>query len=195
MNFKTYDILSALVPGFIVLVALLNFANIRFDKDMVLVYTAFAFLLGYVINATASWLEDFYYITWGGKPSSMLLEGKNIWKVSFHYAETAKKLLQKECNDPHADNDKLFGLAMRYANVKDTRTDDFNAAYAFSRSILTTALFAFLLLIPRYYCDWHFYILSIPLIFICWLRAKQRGYYYAKEVLTIYLKDTKTTLP
>ena len=33
MNFKAYDILSSLVPGFIVLMVLLNFVNIEYNKD------------------------------------------------------------------------------------------------------------------------------------------------------------------
>ena len=30
-----------------------------------------------------------------------------------------------------------------------------------------------------------------PLIFIAWLRCKERGYYYAREVLNVYLKNKK----
>ena len=50
MNFKAYDILSSLVPGFIVLMVLLNFVNIEYNKDWLIPYTAFAFLLGFVIE-------------------------------------------------------------------------------------------------------------------------------------------------
>jgi hypothetical protein len=50
MNFKLYDILSSLVPGFLLLLATLEFLNMPFDKDMVVAYTAVAFLLGFLLS-------------------------------------------------------------------------------------------------------------------------------------------------
>jgi hypothetical protein len=39
-----------------------------------------------------------------------------------------------------------------------------------------------------------YYVLLLPLLFISWLRCKQRGYYYAREVLNEYVKkETKTS--
>ena len=188
MEFKTYDILSSLIPGFIVFIGLLNFSNVKFDKDLIILYTALAFLLGYIVNTLSSWLEEFYFWTWGGKPSSNLLKGENIWKVKFYHYDEVKLLLVAELNRTNPKEDELFSVAMRYANQKDSRTDDFNAEYAFSRSMLTTVLLAFALYMKQYHCDWKFYVVSISLIVICWLRCKQRGYYFAREVLTSYQK-------
>lgn len=56
MNFKAYDILSSLVPGFLVLLAGMQLFEISFNKDNIIPYTAEAFLLGYVINTLSSWL-------------------------------------------------------------------------------------------------------------------------------------------
>ena len=81
MNFKAYDILSSLIPGFIMLIVLIPFLGLEYNKDYVIGYTAIAFLLGYVLNTLGSWLEDLYYLTWGGKPSDKLLDGKSIWKI------------------------------------------------------------------------------------------------------------------
>ncbi|MFA1771643.1 hypothetical protein ACD591_10095 [Rufibacter glacialis] len=163
-----------------------------FDKDMVVPYTAVAFLLGNVMNTLSSWLEDFFFFTWGGKPSVRLLEGNGIWKVRFYCSEEAKALLIAE-GKPNACNDELFSIAMRYANSqKDPRVEDFNTAYAFARVLLTTVFIGSAVLIVRNYMDWRYYAILIPILFTVWLRCKQRNYYYAREILTVYLK-MKTT--
>ena len=189
MNFKAYDILSSLIPGFLVLLVLLNIFGFTYDKDYVIAYTAIAFLIGYVMNTLSSWLEDFYYFTWGGKPSNNLLDGKRIWKVTFYEHEKAKDSLIQESQKINPSNDHLFSIAMRYANgKKDSRVDDFNANYAFSRVLLTTALVIAVSQIALNYDDLRYYAILIPTLIIIWIRCKQRGYYYAKEVLNEYLK-------
>jgi hypothetical protein len=187
MNFKAYDILSSLVPGFLALIFILHVVHISFDKDLVVAYTAIAFLLGYLMNTLSSWLEDVYFVTWGGKPSTNLLEGKDIWKVRFYQAAKAKSLLQTEASDPNATDDALFSIAMRYGNGQ-ARADDFNALYAFSRVLLTTVLLGSIFLIIENVKDWRYYAVLIPTIVIIWFRCKQRGYYYAREILNCYLK-------
>ncbi len=187
INFKIYDILSSLIPGFLLLILLLDFLNIKFEKDFIIIYTAAAFVLGYLINTIGSWLEDFYFFTWRGKPSNRLLDGKGIWKVKFCEYEKAKLLLIKEAPANYT-NDVLFNIAMRYANgSKDTRVDDFNSLYVFSRSILTTAIISLVIFIIGQF-DYRYYICLIPLLIVFWIRCKQRGYFYAKEVLNTYLK-------
>ncbi|MBB5397188.1 hypothetical protein [Mucilaginibacter sp. AK015] len=189
MNFKAYAILSSLVPGFLILLALQHVLNVRFDKDLVVAYTAVAFLFGYIMNTASSWLEGFYFWTWGGKPSSNLLKGKGIWKVKFYESEKAMELLSAESWNASPGPDELFSIAMRHANgEKDSRVEDFNALYAFSRVLLTTSLIGGIPLIVQSYHDWRYYLVVLPVIIILWLRCKQRGYYYSKEVLNSYLK-------
>ncbi len=189
MSFKPYDILSSLIPGFIMLLAILNLLGLDYNNDLVIAYTAIAFLIGFMMNTLSSWLEDFYYFTWGGKPSNNLLDGKNIWKVKFYEHEKVKKLLIEESQKENPSNDHLFSIAMKYANgQKDSRVDEFNGNYAFARVILTTTLFATIFLIIRNYYDWKYYSILIPILIIIWLRCKQRGYYYVREVLYEYMK-------
>lgn len=189
MNFKAYDILSSLVPGFLILMVLLPTLGFSYEKDFLIVYTAIAFLLGYIINTISSWLEDVYFFTWGGKPSGKLLSGKNIWKVQFYDCVKAKRLLATETNTSTPTDDELFSIALRYANgTKDTRVDDFNAMYAFSRALLTTVLISTIILLIGNYRDWRYFAVLIPSLIIVWLRCKQRGYYYAREVLEVYIK-------
>lgn len=192
MNFKLYDILSSLIPGFLILIITLYIIDIKFDKDLVVPYTAVAFLIGYLVNTISSWAEDIYYFSWKGKPSNRLLKGKGIWKVKFYQHTEIVELLKKETNNQHPSNDELFNIAMRFANgTKDTRVDDFNSSYAFSRSLLTCVLISFVLLGYKEYDNWEFYLISFPILFVFWLRCKQRAYYYAKEVLNVYLKGKR----
>lgn len=188
MKFKFYDILSHLIPGFIIYLVYLDYSGEVFDKDFVVPATAIAFVLGYFVNTISSWLEDFYYWTWRGKPSTRLLDGKDIWKVRFYEHEKVKKLLKTESSKRNISNDALFGIAMRYATPEvNSRVADFNANYAFSRVILTTILIASGFVVYSYYDSYKIYFCIIPLIFIAWYRSKQRAYYYAKEVLNTYL--------
>lgn len=190
MNFKFYDVLSHLIPGILVLMSYLVFAGQKFDNDLALPFTAAAFVIGYFVNTLASWLEDFYYFTWGGKPSNKLLDGKDIWKIRFYEHAKAKTHLQDDFGSSLASNDALFSIAMRHANQdKNSRVADFNANYAFSRVILTSVLISVGILSFQYYNTSQFYCISIPSILISWYRCKQRGYYYAKEVLQTYLRE------
>lgn len=189
MNFKAYDILSSLVPGFLGVLAVLQLLEMTFDKDLVIAYTAVAFLFGYILNTMASWLEDFYFWTWGGKPSNKLIDGKGIWKVRL-YAPHIKTLLLADCHTPNPTNEQMFSIAFRKANgTKDTRVEDFNANYAFARVLLTTVLLSSIFLLVQNPSNWQYWAVLVPMTFIVWLRCKQRAYYFAKEVLSVYLKS------
>jgi len=189
MSFKTYDILSSLIPGFLLLLVLIPFFNLSFDKDLIVPYTAFAFLFGFLVNTISSWLEGIYYLTWNGKPSDCLLNGKDIWKVRFYQSQKVIELLKAETTKPNPSNDELFSIAIQSVNQKDSRIEDFNSMYAFSRSLLTSVLIGGVFLIVRNYCDFKMYLMILPTLLILWLRCKQRGYYYAREVLSVYLKN------
>ncbi len=192
MKFKFYDILSHLLPGFLIYLAYLELVEEKFDKDFVVPATAIAFIIGYFVNTLSSWFEGFYYWTWGGKPSDKLLEGKGIWKINFYFSNEIKSLLKEECNDSSPSNNQFFQVAMRYATPEESaRVQDFNANYAFARVILTTILLISSILFYKYFDNYKTYAVLFPMILVAWYRAKQRGYYFAKEVLTTYLKMRK----
>ncbi len=188
MNFKTYDFLSALVPGFISLFAVQFASGLDYDKDYIIAYTIAAFFMGYILNTLSSWFEEFYFWSWSGKPSYNLLNGKGIKKVKFYEWREVKEMLIEEAGNEMACNDQLFGIAKRHANnEKDTRINDFNAIYAFSRVMLTTVILSLIFLWFDYHNNWQYYAISLPLLFIIWQRSKERAYYYTKEVLNVYL--------
>ena len=196
MDIRYYDLLSTAIIGVIV-VAIINylfFGNLEIDG---VVYLALGYLVGYFINALGSLLESLYYKTINGMPSDKfltLVEGRN-WtgcnRVKFYEAEKVIEALKNELNAPRASERKMFGCAMRRVNgCEDSRVPAFNAQYAWSRTILTTILIVDFLCAFRYYNNWLFWLMAVILLVISWNRFKERGYYYAREVLNEYLKQT-----
>ena len=194
MKFKYYDTLSQLVMGFIFLVVLMYVIGLQYDKSYSVPYLAFAFVIGYFINTISSLLEGFFYWTIGGMPSDKLLKMKQgkkysgISKVRFYQTSKVIQLLKEDVEDKDANERKMFSKAMRIANSNEkSRVHDFNALYAFSRVVLTTFLLITAILIIKYPCCWKTYFIIIPLL-LAWERYRERGYYYAKEVLNEYIE-------
>lgn len=178
--------------GYLVLLAGLSFLNIPFNPDLSIPYLAIAYVIGYMVNSLGSMLEGGYYCSIGGMPSDILLtidDKKNytgIDKVRFYYAKETIALLKNEIGDQKASTAKMFAKAMPYSDSdSSTRVPDFNAQYAFSRTLLTTMIMVCLMLISKNYDKLQYWFLLIPL-YISWHRYKERGYYYAREVLKVY---------
>lgn len=195
MNVKYYDILSSLITGYVVLVVVLLCMDIEYDSSYSVAYIAGALAIGYLINAVASLLEPIYYFTIGGKPSGKLLikdekkEYTGIKKVRFYHCDEIKRIIKEELNDENASIQKIFSHAMIQVNANnDSRVPDFNAHYAYARTFLTAMLILTIFIIAYFPCYWQSYLMFIPLI-ICWYRYRERGYYYAREVLNEYLRQ------
>ena len=195
MNVKYYDILSSLITGYIVLVVSLFCMNIEYDSSYSVAYIAGALAIGYIINAVSSLLETFYYFTIGGKPSEKLLtkkKGKDytgIRKVRFYHCDEVTCKLRKDLQDENATIEKMFSHAKsQVSGNNNSRVPDFNAHYAYARSFLTIMLLFTIGIIAYSPCNWHSYLTIVPLI-ICWNRYREKGYYYAREVLNEYLKQ------
>ncbi|MCG2714856.1 MAG: hypothetical protein L6422_00995 [Candidatus Marinimicrobia bacterium] len=153
---------------------------------------ALAFVIGYVVNAISSWSECILFWTWCGKPSDRMLTGNSIRKVKFYQQAMVKEMLTKESENDKPSNDELFSIAMRHA-ISSTKVTDFNGLYAFSRSILISIIFASIILNIHFWINWSVMIISILLVVVLWIRSKQNGYYYVREVLNTYL-SVKTSV-
>lgn len=193
MNFKYYDLLSSVIIGFFAIVALLYATGNEYNKDFAMAYMAGSYVVGYLFNALSSLMEPFWYLTIGGMPSDRLLtiNPKNkytgINRVRFYHAKEAIDKLRKQLNDNEADTKQMFSLAMRETNGNpSSRVQDFNAQYAFSRVLVTSLLIITIIAIIYEPCCWKSYLAIIPFL-ISWNRFKERGYYYAREVLNEYL--------
>lgn len=195
MDLKYYDLLSTAIIG-VVIVAVVHYLFMeKVDVDGV-VYLALGYIAGYFINAIGSLLEGIYYKTIGGMPSDKfltLVDGQD-WtgykRIKFYEAEKAIHALRSELNDSNASVRKMFGCAKRrVSGCEDSRVPTFNAQYAWSRTILTTILIADVLCAFRYYDELVFWPIAACLLWLSWNRFKERGYYYAREVLNEYLKQ------
>jgi len=191
MTLSVYDILSHLIPGSLVYLSFLYMLGVSFEIIPTVLASAIAYILGYVVNAISSWLEDLLYWSWGGKPSSRLLEGQSIWKVKMFEGSKAKAMLLKESGKEQATNDELFQIAMRSVDMTaETRVADFNSTYAFSRNILGAIFFASAFVVSTNPGPMPFGT-ALVVLFVVWLRTKQRGYYFAREVLLQYLTSKR----
>lgn len=87
----------------------------------------------------------------------------------------------------------MFAVAMRVSNNKSkTRVPEFNAQYAFSRTILTSVLIISIFIIYNFYNNPIAYLISILLLLLSWNRYRERAYYYAREVLNDYLHQKES---
>lgn len=194
MNFKYYDLMSSLVTGVLIAVSINFIFDLGFEYDAIPLM-AVAYVMGYFINAINALLEKIYYWTMGGMPSDVLLTPVNgcsytgYKRIKFYETDHVIELLKTELNDNNPSLGKMFGRAMSYSNDdKDTRVPDFNAQYAFSRVILTTSIILSVLWLVHYYDVWWMWLLVIFVVYMSWRRCKERGFYYAREVLTVYLR-------
>lgn len=196
MDIRYYDLLSTAIIG-VIIVAFTNYLFFENTEIDGVVYLAFGYLVGYFVNAIGSVLEGIYYKTINGIPSDKLLtivNGQN-WtgynRIRFYETKKVIESLKSELNDTNASTKKMFGCAMRKVNgCGDSRVSTFNAQYAWSRTILTTTLIVDSICAFRFYDEWLFWLIAIIFLFLSWNRFKERGYYYAREVLNEYLKQT-----
>lgn len=202
MNFKYYDIINTLICGVVLLFVVSIVINWDISKVNVVIVLSLAYVMGYILNAVSALLEPLYYWFMGGMPSDKLLRfpepnccGKvrkytGFGRVRFYEYEKVVKLLREELDDADADEKKMFGKAMSYSNSNDkSRVPDFNAHYAFSRVMLTLVLVSTCLIMTKYYDVWWAWLITLLVILLVGRRCKERGYYYAKEVLIEYLKN------
>lgn len=198
MSFKYYDLLSSLIVGVLTAISINIVFDLEFEYDSIPLL-AVSYVIGYFINAISGMMEPLYFKVMRGMPSDKLLTPitnqayTGFGRIKFFMTERAIALLQVELNDRNATTMKMFGKAMSYsASDTNTRVPDFNAQYAFSRVILTdviilTAIWA----VAFYGCIW-FWIAAAAIWGISFRRCKERGYYFAKEVLTVYVKTKES---
>ena len=195
MNFKYYDLLSTLTIGMVAFYAIWKFIFPEFEMSEWVVIPA-GYVVGYFLDAISSLIEPFLYIIISGKPSDKLLtlipgqKWTGIKKVKFYFPEQAITALKKDTGDDEATPDKMFSYAMRMVNAnKDSRVPDFNGHYALSRIILVTLFIAIAFVEIEFYDVWYSWLISLALLLLARKRYKERGYYYAREVLNEYLKQ------
>lgn len=194
MNFKYYDLLSNLTIGMVMFYSFWKFFLPDYEISEWIVFPA-GYVVGYMLDAFSSFIEPLLFMAINGKPSDRLLtivpdqKWSGIKKVKLFFPERVVNQLKTDTGDAEASTDKMFDFAMQYVNSnKECRVPDFNGHYALSRVFLTTILIAVVLVELKYYYVWYSWPISLAVLFLAWNRFKERGYYYAREVLTEYYK-------
>lgn len=207
-NFSFYDVIANIVPGLLavgLLIGLFDVFGVFFVFNFPEIFgvalgLAVAYASGNVLQALSSFLEPVYFILWGGKPSENLLSGRNRMLGSYRGEICArlKKSFEIESKDEAEENKEIFTRAMALVNAeKIGRAEAFNASYAFHRALLTTALIIATCL-SVIVCLSVIDLVSLSeneqsmviIMILAWagglvefFRARQRGYYFAKEVI------------
>lgn len=195
MELKYYDLLSNTIVGVVVIavVKVMWYNDKTLDMEA---YIAGGYLLGYFINAISSLIEPILYKLIGGKPSDKLLtlvegqEWTGISKVKFYEAQRIIEKLKQEVDDDSVSTGRMFAFAKCHSvSNPNSRVPDFNAQYAFSRAIFTCAIVIFVSLAFQLYDVLYFWVLGFGIIWLSWNRFREKGYYYAREVLNEYMKE------
>jgi hypothetical protein len=188
MNFATYDILSKALPGAVVYLALLLSGLIGKPKDIsdVLILVV-VYLLGYFVDAVASLTEPLLHRMMGGVPSERLLADGYKGRIAVAQRNTLCAHMKQEYPELEPGTREFFGVIASVASTKGSpRLIEFLGAYVFARNILI-ALIVAELIACLFHIEWYFFFLYAALIVLCYHRAKQRGYYWAREAVNVYI--------
>jgi hypothetical protein len=203
-KFELYDILAVLIPGAIVMgilsvtfpEAVTRFTPMRFPNAFAVIWlVAVATFMGHLIQAITSLIEPLIYWTWGGRPSDRALHSG----LGMRYlpVDTGKRIRAKliAALGKTTSDRSLFLFAMQKAETSgNTRVAKFNGLYAYHRAMLTLVLVALAVILASMRWgraqQWtigektEVVIAGVLLLLIFWFRAKQRGFYYVREVLS-----------
>jgi hypothetical protein len=201
-KFDIYDVLSILIPGVLIICAVpiafpyapILLAPHKFpDAFSLIALTAASVFLGHIVQALASLCEPLLNKTWGGRPSEIALERG----LGDRYlpADTGARIRAKLAAvvGATASTRSLFLFATQKADGKSRRVNVFNGLYAYHRVLVVLTSLGLVL-----YCisfrrglasrlTWKqntgCLLLLLLLLALFWYRAKQRGFYYVREVL------------
>lgn len=186
LKLPIYQWVVTLIPGIATLTAILFvlhffLLNISFpaftDSLKVIVFLISALVTGELVSALSSLLQPYYFLSWGGSSAERALSGKEIH-------DKAKFL----CEHFGCDESKVFEEAMTFANKHNFgRVEYFNMSYGYIRSLLTSTLLVLILTLSLWMWTGqrHPFLMTVEIVvlFVFWVRAKQKGLYYAQEVI------------
>ena len=202
-KFELYDVLGVIIPGLVSVGFIYAFSywtghNITIptmpDALQVFVLAAVAIVLGQVIQALSSILEPFYFWTWFGRPSDMALRGRT--RISQVFANELKgrftTYILKGANRAVEDHE-IFMCALSICTYKSLgRVARFNSLYAYHRALTTLLLIATMttaIIIatsdPNPPVAWRIFLIELGVTLLFWYRTRQRGIYFADEVLRL----------
>lgn len=200
-----YDVVTSLLHGTLFLVAgLVLFPQIAKVSHPLgsseflssIAFISIAYFVGQVITSLSSMIQPFLFLTWGGMPSKLAFQGSIPDKyLSCDMAELARSTIQKTASMPLSDAaifSKATGIARK---AEGSLVERHNRMYAYNRAafcnlLLISSLFA---LSCRYGLCKSYSFLQIVgmaigfllLLLLHWYRAKQRAFYFVREILVV----------
>ena len=201
-KFDFYDLMSSLIPGALIvgLIGVLfpvTCSQLVPDGDTAfsaITLTALIIFVGQLLVAAGSIVEPLLFYTWGGKPSDQALtKGLGDRYMPYHRAQRIKTKLQS-MSEHNASSSSLFLKAMTLArNSQNNLAERFNALYAYQRTLVVLILASFVLITVSRFEGilnsvsegkfWFGVSVLAVILLVCWQRAKQRAYYFVREVL------------
>jgi hypothetical protein len=200
-----YDAMTSLMHGTLFLMA--GYALFPYAMKMIsplevsefassIAFVCIAYFVGQVITSVSSMIQPFLFWTWGGMPSKLAFEGKIPDKyLSYDTVKLVRAALQKTSQNNLSDS-AIFNKAMSIARKADgSLSERHNRMYAYNRVtfcnlILVLALFV----LSCFYgqgkglCCAQIICIVIGFLFMLllhWHRAKQRAFYYVREVIVV----------
>ena len=196
---RLYDFLSGLIPGVLLVTAIsvlfpqtATILDINLPREFVVIsYVAVSMVAGLLIQTIGSLFEPTLFKMFGGKPSDLALAGK--LGDSYLPAEDAtriKNTLLKYFGADASERSIFLRSISVVESLDSSKAKDFNAQYAYLRSIATLLISILTLLLLSHFFESairnYFWlstvILAVLTLLFSW-RAWQRGAYYAREVL------------
>ena len=204
-KFDIYDVMTSLLHGTLFLAAtfVLFPQVISVERPLEvseillsIIFISIAYFLGQVITSISSIIQPLLFWTWGGMPSTVVFSGHFPEKyLSSDFINLAKNALQKSAAVKLSDA-ALFSKAMGIARkAEGSLSERHNQMYAYNRTALTNLILMFGLLVISCSCGLcrNFSagkIVAISavlglLLILHWYRAKQRAFYYVREVVVV----------
>lgn len=200
-----YDVATSLLHGILFLVA----SCILFPKAIQIAppvavselvssiaVICIAYFVGQVIVSVSSIIQPFLYWTWKGMPSKIVFSGRFPEEyLSADFIEMTKKILRKTSENNLSDA-ALFNKAMGIARkAEGSLSERHNRMYAYNRATFCNLIFILgLFILSCFYgqckCLCCTQVIGIViglllLLLLHWHRAKQRAFYYVREVLVV----------
>ncbi len=192
-----YDLLGVVVPGTLtVLLAMVLFpalparvAAMKLPDGFVVVgWVALSVFAGHVVQAVASLAEPILHWSWGGSPAERALS-KGLGK-RYLPTDAAGRLRGKLVAAVGADasDTSLFHFAMQRTEGSG-RGARFNYLYAYHRTLCILSVIATIILpvVAHRSSSWtvvlQVAVFAVLVSVLMWHRAKQRSFYYVREVL------------
>ena len=198
-----YDIVTSFVHGTLFVMACLvlfpqclDVVRILAVPEIVatLMFVSLTYFLGQSIVAVSSILQKALFWTWGGTPSECVFNGRFPKKyLSSDMIDHVREVLKRTTSDELSD-EALFLKASGIARAsKGSLSERHNQMYAYNRVTITNLLLVIgLVILSRFeglganISLTGFALLLgvlVLLLILHWIRARQRAFYYVREVL------------